>query len=177
MRLPAFIFTTCCAIASPAAVADTASTATIKVASGPAAGTYTYVSSDPCILAPLRNGGPITFAHVLMADASTLSVDIPNTNASNVNEFQIELVVAKPDSNASRLRTKSTTLTIDTRPDGALEPYQRQERGSTGMTGRGTATLHLQASSARLVFQGQTAAGVRIEGSLECRKLDREFGR
>lgn len=154
------------------------STARVVIVSGPAAGTYTFTSTDACVLAPLHKGGATTFAHVLMSPTSTLSIDIPDIDPAHINEFQVELVTAPAGGgDRSRLRTESSTATIDTRPDSSLEPYQRRERGKNGAGGRGTVKWQAQSSSARFEFEGETIKGVKMYGTLECRRLDREFGR
>ena len=156
---------------------DVASTARVTLASGPQAGKYVYSSHDPCMLAPITKDGPLSFSHFLVSDKSTIAVDIPNADAEHLAQFQIELVVANPQGDTSRKQTASVKYVVDTRPDNALAPYQRNERGANGLTGRGTLQLQQQEATARVEFQGETAQGVKFVAVIECLKLDREFGR
>lgn len=74
----------------------------------------------------------------------------------------------------SRKATASTTYEVDTRPDAILEPYQKAERAGKGMTGKASAKLLEKGSFAQLTFTGQTASGVKLEGSVDCRKVASE---
>jgi hypothetical protein len=156
---------------------DVASVAQVTVASGPQAGKYNFTSDDACMIASLQQGKAPGFSAALSAEKATLSIDIPSIDAKQLGEFQVELVVADAKSGASRRNTASTTLVIDTRPDAALEKYQRDERGPNGLKGSGTVKLQQQDKTARLNFQGQTDTGIKLQGTVECRKVDREFGR
>jgi hypothetical protein len=160
------------AVASTPALADVGSTATVTVAGGPHAGEYRYSSDDPCILAALP-GKPVGFALTVVGEKSSLTLDIPN--AASPKQLQIELVVADVKPGQSRKNTASVTYTIDTRPDTSLEAYQKAER--KGMTGQGSATLAQQSTTARLTFTGSTANGTRLSGTVDCRKIDREYAR
>jgi hypothetical protein len=164
-------------LATAVVAGDLGSTAKVTLASGPQAGKYTFQSADACMIAASETGKPAGFSVLMLAERSTLSVDIPNVSPQRLGEFQVELVVADAKSQASRQRTASTTHTVDTRPDASLEPYQRQERGKVGVTGRGTVKLSQQDTTARLEFQAETAQAVEFQGTIECRKVDREYGR
>jgi hypothetical protein len=164
-------------VAMGATVDDTASVAQVTVMSGPRAGKYDFASADACVMAPSRPGGPPGLSVTLSAPKASVAIDIPSIEAHRLGAFWVELVVADANSSASRRNTASTTLVIDTRPDSALEKYQRDERGPNGMRGSGAAKLQQQAQTARLEFQGQTAEGVKLQGTVECRRIDRELGR
>lgn len=159
--------------ASPA-LADEGATATATIASGPNAGRYEYSSDDPCILAALP-GRDLGFNIVLMAPNSSLSIDIPNADPARVSQAQIELVVANVKPGQSRKSTASVTYNVDTRPDASLEAYQRADR--KGTSGQASVKLTRTGNAARLLFTGTTADGIRITGNVDCRKLDREYGR
>jgi len=166
------------AVATAVCAADTAGVAaTLQVASGPHAGKYTYEGTDACIIAASEPATPTGFSVIVMSDRSQLSIDLPNVDNAHVNELQIELVIADVKPNQSRKNTATTTYTIDTRPDASLAQYQRDERGGKGTSGTATAQLSQNGNTARLSFNAQTAEGVKIDGTIDCRKVDREFGR
>ena len=159
------------------AVEDIGVQAAVQVASGPHAGKYTYEGADACIIAASDKSKPAGFSVIVMSDRSQLSVDMPDVQSAHVNELQIELVIAEVKPNQSRKDTATTTYTVDTRPDSALARYQIEERGAKGPVGKATAQLTQNDTTARLSFDAQTAAGVKVSGSIDCRKVDREFGR
>ena len=72
---------------------------------------------------------------------------------------------------AGKKGASSVTYEIDTRPDASLEPFQRAERANKGTTGKATTTLMEKDGNALLSFSGQTATGVKLEGSVTCRKV------
>jgi hypothetical protein len=156
------------------ALADVGSTGRVTLASGPHAGKFQYSVDDACVIAALP-GKPVGFSIFMLGEKSSLTIDIPNADAAHVSQAQIELVVADVKPGQSRKDTSSATYTIDTRPDAALENYQRAER--KGMAGKASVALTQDAKSARLTFSGSTAAGVKLEGSVDCHKVDREYGR
>jgi hypothetical protein len=156
------------------ALADVGTTGSVTVASGPHAGRYQYSVDDACIIAALP-GKPVGFSIFMLGEKSSLTIDIPNADAAHVSQAQVELVIADVKPGQSRKNTASVTYSIDTRPDASLENYQRAER--TGMAGKATVALTQDAKSAKLTFSGATAAGVKLEGSVDCRKVDREYGR
>lgn len=162
---------------SNAPAAEHASTAGVKVASGPHAGTYTFDSEDACTVAALDRGKPASFSAVLTTSKAMLSIDMPSVDPKRASELQIELTIADPNSTASRRDTASARYLIDTRPDASLAPYQLQERGKGGMTGRGSAKLLDSGDKVKLVFAADTKQGVHIEGTVDCREVDRELGR
>jgi hypothetical protein len=159
------------ALAVPA-LADTGSSAQITVSGGPHAGQYEYRSDDACTIAALP-GKPAGFSLFLMGERSSLTLDLPD--AAKTSQLQIELMVADATPGQSRKNTATVTYAIDTRPDALLEEYQRAER--KGMSGKGSATLTQAGNTAKLSFSGTTANGVRISGNVDCRKVDREYGR
>jgi hypothetical protein len=168
------------ASAAIAAHNDETSGGDIHVSSGAHAGKYSYVSEDACIFAPLKKGAPVSFSYVLIADESTLSIDIPDVGAKHLSEFQLELViteVANKEDKRSRKRESHTLYTIDTRPDNALDPYQRKQRGTNGAKGRGSVKLRDEGQALRVEFSGETAEGVKLEGSVRCRAVDRTFAK
>lgn len=152
-------------------------TAHIQVASGAHAGKYAYESSDACIIASSDKSKAAGFSVIVMSDRSQLSIDMPSVEPAHVNELQIELVVADVKPNQSRKNTETTTYMIDTRPDSALASYQRAEREGKGPSGKATAQLTQNGDTAKLSFNAQTPDGVKIDGSIDCHKVDREFGR
>ena len=101
---------------------------------------------------------------------SSLSIDMPNLDQKHANEIQIVLVIA--DIKVGK-GMSSVTYEIDTRPDAVLEPLQKAERANKGMSGKATTTLMQKGDSAMLSFIGQTASGVKLEGSVTCRKVVR----
>src|SRR5687767_8078971 len=88
-------------LAATPALADEGAAATASIASGPNAGSYQYSSDGPCILAALP-GRDTGFNIVLLASNSSLSIDIPNVDATRVSQAQIELVVANVKPGQSR---------------------------------------------------------------------------
>ena len=79
---------------------------------------------------------------------------MPNIDAKHANEIQIVLVIADGPA-AGEKSASSVTYEIDTRPDSALEPFQRAERANKGMTGKATTTLMEKDGSALLSFTGR----------------------
>lgn len=159
------------ALAAPA-LADTGSSARITVSGGAHAGKYEYRSDEACIIAALP-GKPAGFSLFLMNERSSLTLDLPD--AAKTSQLQIELMVADTKPGQSRKNTATVSYTIDTRPDAVLEEYQRAER--KGMSGKGSATLTQTGNTASLSFSGTTTNGVKIAGTVDCRKVDREYGR
>lgn len=154
------------------ALADTGSTASVTVSGGAHAGKYEYRSDAACIIAALP-GKPVGFSLFLMSERSSLTLDLPD--AGKTGQLQIELTVADVKPGQSRKNTATVTYIIDTRLDASLEEYQRAER--KGMSGQGSANLTQAANTAKLSFQGTTASGAKISGNVDCRKVDREYGR
>ena len=98
-----------------------------------------------------------------IAARQTLSLD-----QKHANEIQIVLVIA--DIKVGK-GMSSVTYEIDTRPDAVLEPLQKAERANKGMSGKATTSLMQKGDTAMLSFIGQTASGVKLEGSVTCRKV------
>jgi hypothetical protein len=159
------------------AAEKSAVTANVEVASGAHAGKYAYESSDACIIASSDKSKAAGFSVIVMSDRSQLSIDMPSVEPEHVNEVHIELVVADVKPNQSRKDTATTKYMIDTRPDAALAAYQRADRAGKGISGKATAQLTQTGETAQLSFSAQTADGVKIDGSIDCRTVDREFGR
>jgi hypothetical protein len=146
------------------------SSASISVASGPLAGRYTFAPTEACVIAAFGDK-PLSLSVVLSSGNSSLSVDMPNIDDKHANQIQIVLVVADKKPDAGMKGTSSTTYEIDTRPDAVLEPYQKAERANKGTAGKAKTQLMTQGSSALLSFSGETAAGVKLEGEVTCRKM------
>jgi len=149
----------------PAAAAQSGSGANIMVGSGPHKGEYGY--SEPCVLAAFGKR-PLGVSVVLHGTDSVLSIDMPVLDDKHASEIQIVLVIADLRSTKG---PSSVTYEIDTRPDAALEPFQKAERASKGMTGKATTTLMHKDGSVLLSFSGTTAGGVKLDGSITCRKM------
>jgi hypothetical protein len=165
-------FTSSCAavgLVGAFAVAQTGSAASVTVSTGPHKGEYNFAPTETCVIAGFSTR-PVGISVVMQAADSSLSIDMPSIDAKHANEIQIVLVIADGPS-AGRKSASSVTYEIDTRPDSALEPFQRAERANKGMTGKATTTLMEKDGSALLSFTGQTAAGVKLEGSVTCRKM------
>ncbi len=148
----------------------TGSSASISVATGPHAGKYNFSPNEACVIAAFGDK-PLRLSVVLSSGNSSLSIDMPNIDDQHANQIQIVLVVADKKAGASMKGTASTTYEIDTRPDAALEPYQKAERATRGTTGKAKTQLMVQGGSALLSFSGETATGVKLEGEVTCRKM------
>jgi hypothetical protein len=146
------------------------STASVSVASGPHAGTYDFAPTSPCVIAAFGDK-PLGISLVLSSEKSSLSIDMPNIDEKHANEIQVVLVVADKKAGASMKGTASTTYEIDTRPDAVLEPFQKAERASRGITGKAKTTLMNQGNSTLLSFSGETATGVKVNGEVTCRRM------
>jgi hypothetical protein len=160
-------------VAAPALpqVADgVGSSGSISVGSGPYAGKYDFAPTETCVIAAFGDK-PLSLSVVLTSENSSLSVDMPNIDEKHANEIQIVLVVADKKAGVSMKGTASTTYEIDTRPDAVLEPYQKAERASKGVTGKAKTQLMTQGGNALLSFSGETATGVKLDGEITCRKV------
>ena len=165
-------FSTSCAavgLVGAFAVAQTGSSASVTVSTGPHKGEYNFAPTEACVIAGFSTK-PVGISVVMQAADSSLSIDMPSIDAKHVNEIQIVLVIADGPATGKK-GASSVTYEIDTRPDSALEPFQRAERANKGITGRATTTLMEKDGSALLSFTGQTATGVKLEGSVTCRKM------
>jgi len=150
-----------------AAVAQTASTASITIGSGPHKGEYNFAPTETCVIAPFGEK-PAGISVVLHSTESVLSIDLPNLDAKHASEIQVVLVIAEKKAGMS---TSSVTYEIDTRPDAALEPFQKAERANKGMTGKVNTTLMEKDGNLLVSFDATTASGVKLAGSLTCRKM------
>jgi hypothetical protein len=146
------------------------SSASVTLGSGPHKGKYDFAPTEACVLAAFGDK-PLGLSVVMSSRDSSLSIDVPNLDEKHANQIQIVLVVADVKEGASRASTASTTYEIDTRPDAALEAFQRAERANKGLTGKATTTLMTQGNNTLLSFQGETAKGVKISGEVTCRKV------
>jgi len=159
-------------IASPAMpqAGGMGSSASISVGSGPDAGKYAYAPREACAIAAFGDQ-PLGLLVVVSSENSSLSLDMPNLDEKHANEIHIVLVVAERRMGASMQGAKSTTYEIDTRLDASLKPYQKAERASKGMTGKAKTILMTQGSNVLLSFSGETAAGIKLDGEITCRKV------
>ena len=148
------------------ALPQTGSSGTVSILSGPHKGEYNFAPTETCFIAAFGKD-PLGLSVVMQSQDSSLSLDMPNLDEKHADEIQIVLVIAD---NQGGTRS-SVTYAIDTRPDAALKPFQRAERASKGMSGKATTTLMQKGDSAMLSFSGQTADGVKLEGSVTCRKV------
>ena len=154
-----------------AAGANTGSSASVTLHSGPHKGKYDFAPTEACVLAAFGKK-PLGLSVVMSSRESSLSIDVPNLDEKHASEIQIVFIVAEKNAGASAKGTTSTTYEIDTRPDAALEELQRAERGRRGVTGKATTTLMTQGNATLLSFSGETAQGVRMDGEVTCRKVE-----
>jgi hypothetical protein len=154
----------------PQAPAGTGSSASVTLGSGPHKGKYGFAPSEACVLAAFGSK-PLGLSVVMSSKDSSLSIDVPNLDEKHASEIQIVLVVAEATQGAARSGTASTSYEIDTRPDSALEPFQRAERANKGISGKATTTLMTQGNNVLVSFSGETAMGVKMSGEITCRKV------
>ena len=152
---------------APAWPQVTGSTASIRIGSGPHKGEYNFAPTETCVIAPFGEK-PAGISVVLHSTESVLSIDLPNLDAKHASEIQVVLVIAEKKAGMS---TSSVTYEIDTRPDAALEPFQKAERANKGMTGKVNTTLMEKDGNLLVSFDATTASGVKLAGSLTCRKM------
>jgi len=145
------------------------SSASIIVSTGPHKGEYNFAPTEACVITAFTKK-PLGLSVVMQATDSSLSIDMPNLDEKHANEIQIVLVIADGHV-AGKKGASSVTYEIDTRPDASLEPFQRAERANKGKTGKATTTLMEKDGNALLSFTGQTATGVKLEGSVTCKKV------
>ncbi len=155
------------ALATMPALAQIASTASVTIGAGPHKGEYNFEPTEACVITAFGNRPP-AISVVLHSTDSVLSIDMPNLDDKHSNQIQVVLVIAEKKAGKG---TSSVTYEIDTRPDATLEPFQKAERANKGMTGKATTTLMQKDGSALLSFNGTTASGVKLEGSVTCRKM------
>jgi hypothetical protein len=147
------------------------SSASISLGSGPHKGRYDFAPTEACVLTAFGRK-PLGLSVVFTSDIASMSIDMPNIDEKHANEIQVVLVVSDAKPGEPRKGASSVTYEIDTRPDSVLEPYQKAERANKGMTGKATTTLMQKAGSALISISGETATGVKIEGEVNCRKVD-----
>lgn len=147
--------------------AGSGSSGTVTVASGPHKGDYNFAPTETCFIAAFGDK-PLGLSVVMQSQNSSLSIDVPNLDQKHSGEIQIVLVIA--DMKAGK-GMSSVTYEIDTRPDASLEPMQKAERANKGMSGKATTTLLEKNGNALLSFSGETASGVKLDGSVTCRKV------
>jgi hypothetical protein len=154
--------------ANPTDATSTAQTptgASVIITSGPHKGEYVF--TEPCVLASFSKR-PLGVSVVLHSTDSVLSIDMPVLDQKHAQEIQIVLVIADGQSSKG---PSSVTYEIDTRPDATLEPFQKAERANKGMTGKVSTTITPKGDGAILSFTGQTLSGVKLEGTLICKKV------
>jgi hypothetical protein len=147
------------------------SSASISVGSGPHKGKYDFAPTEACVITAFSKK-PLGLSVVFTSDNASMSIDMPNIDVKHANEIQVVLVVSDAKPGEPRKGASSVTYEIDTRPDSVLEPYQKAERANKGVTGKATTTLMQKAGSAMLTFSGETATGVKVDGEVNCRKVD-----
>jgi hypothetical protein len=155
------------ALFASVALAQTGSSGTVSLDSGPHKGAYNFAPTETCFINAFGKKA-LGLSVVMNSQESSLSIDMPNLDEKHSNEIQIVLVIAEKRAGKA---TSSVTYEIDTRPDGVLEPFQKAERAKKGTTGKAVTTLLQKGDSAMLTFTGQTATGVKLEGSVTCRKV------
>jgi len=143
------------------------SSGTVTVTSGPHKGDYNFAPTETCFIGAFGQK-PLGLSVVMNSQNSSLSIDMPLLDQKHASEIQIVLVIADMKSGKGM---SSVTYEIDTRPDAVLEPMQKAERANKGMSGKATTTLMQKGDSAMLSFSGETASGVKLEGSVTCRKV------
>jgi hypothetical protein len=156
---------------APALAQVVGSSASISVGAGPHKGKYDFAPTEPCVIAAFGKK-PLGLSVVLSSEQASLSVDMPNIDEKHANEIQIVLVLADVKPGQSRKNTASITYEIDSRPDAVLEPYQKAERANKGRTGKATTTLMEKAGTVMLSFSGETATGVKLDGEVNCRRVE-----
>jgi len=157
------------AIPVAAVLAQASTTATVNVGSGPLKGEYAFEPTEACVIAAFGKR-PLGVSVVLHSTDSSLSIDMPSIDDKHANQIQVVLIIAD-GRGAGGKAASSVTYEIDTRPDASLEPFQRAERANKGQTGKATTTIMQKGDSVLLSFNGQTASGVKLDGSVTCKKL------
>jgi hypothetical protein len=147
------------------------SSASITLGSGPHKGRYDFAPTEACVITAFGKK-PLGLSVVFTSESASMSVDMPNIDQKHANELQVVLVVTDAKPGETRKGASSVTYEIDTRPDSALEPYQKAERANKGLSGKATTTLMQKGGAAMLTFSGETQTGVKITGEVNCRKVD-----
>jgi hypothetical protein len=181
----------CCATLAAAASAGSIKTvATVTIASGANAGTYSMESDQPCEIHPPADGNPTAFSIRMNTPEYALgklrnqptvlgaiSVDVPNISSSqHLGELSVSITFGDPQTR----RTPGTAHFIDTIPPGAtqslkeFEELLKREGEVRKRTGRGGAMLADHGASAKLDFWGETAQRVSFKGSIDCRRVSHD---
>jgi hypothetical protein len=155
------------AVLAMPALPQAGSSGTVTISSGPHKGDYNFAPTETCFIAAFGKE-PLGLSVVMQSQDSSLSLDMPILDEKHANEIQIVLVIA--DVKAGK-GPSSVTYAIDTRPDAVLKPFQKAERANKGMSGKATTTLMQKDDNAMLSFSGETATGVKLEGSVTCKKV------
>src|SRR4051812_47222312 len=157
--------------AAPGGSAGAGSSASITLGSGPHKGKYDFAPTEACVLTAFGKK-PMGLSVVFTSETASMSLDMPNIDEKHANEIQVVLVVSEAKPGEARRGTASVTYEIDTRPDSVLEPYQKAERANKGTTGKASTTLMQKGGAALLNFSGVTATGVKLDGEVNCRRVD-----
>ena len=147
------------------------SSASITLGSGPHKGKYDFAPTEACVLTAFGKK-PMGLSVVFTSESASMSIDMPNIDEKHANEIQVVLVVSDAKPGETRKGASSVTYEIDTRPDAVLEPYQKAERATKGISGKASTTLMQKGGAAMLNFSGVTATGVKLEGEVNCRRVD-----
>jgi hypothetical protein len=116
---------------------------------------------------------PLGLSVVFSGVDSSLSVDMPNIDEKHANEIQIVLVISHlKAAGGTKNGVASITYEIDTRPDASLDASKRAERANKGMTGKASTVLMERGNNVLLTFSAETAGGVKLEGEVNCRKVE-----
>lgn len=156
---------------APDAAGTVGSSGSITLHSGPHKGRYDFAPTEACVLTAFGKK-PMGLSVVFNSENASMSLDMPNIDEKHANEIQVVLVVSDLKPGEVRKGASSVTYEIDTRPDSVLEPYQKAERANKGLSGKATTTLMEKAGNAMLSFSGETVTGVKIDGEVNCRKVD-----
>jgi hypothetical protein len=159
------------ALSGAAALPQSVSTASVTVKTGPEAGKYDASPSDACVLVSFGKK-PLGLSMVFNGEDSSLSVDMPDIDQKHANEIQIVLVISHLKTGGAKSGVASLTYEIDTRPDAALDANKRAERANKGMTGKATTLFMERNGFVLLSFSGETEGGVKLEGEVNCRKVE-----
>jgi hypothetical protein len=160
------------ALSGAAAFPQAGSTASVTVKTGPEAGKYDASPSDACVLVAFGKK-PLGLSVVFSGVDSSLSVDMPNIDEKHANEIQIVLVISHlKAAGGTKNGVASITYEIDTRPDASLDASKRAERANKGMTGKASTVLMERGNNVLLTFSAETAGGVKLEGEVNCRKVE-----
>jgi hypothetical protein len=173
-------------VAAGASAADIGSVVKVKVGSGPAAGTHTLTDNRTCTFGKGDNGR-VELEVLLLRDdeiatnsKTTLHDVIISVRSlldpNRAGELSFDLVFT-PRQKGPRSSWKiQAHHQVDTRPDSVLLRYELEERGAGKLTGRGGFKYNKAAEGASpiatLQFWGVTQEGVRIDGTVECYRVD-----